>query len=87
VIARPVNDIGEQKLEAMARRFEDSLLRGIEKNPEASMRTLATILNEHPEKVRRTALALEKEKLIRKNRGGWQLTPAGQKELNRLDMP
>jgi hypothetical protein len=27
-----------------------------------------------------------KEKLIRKHRGSWQLTPAGEKELNRLEL-
>jgi hypothetical protein len=37
-------------------------------------------------KVSRAADALEREKLIRKHRGAWQLAGAGEKALTRLDL-
>jgi hypothetical protein len=86
VIAKPISEADKQQKAATTRRQEDLLLRAIEKHPGASLRDLATALGwGHPQKVQRAAEVLEKEKLIRKHRGAWQLTSAGQKELNTLD--
>jgi hypothetical protein len=92
VVAKPLTDAGKQQLEAASRRHEDGLLRAIEKHPRASLRELAEALRwldkagkPVPEKVRRAAELLAREKLILKHRGAWQLTQKGQKELNELD--
>jgi hypothetical protein len=93
VVAAPISEVGKQQIEAVARRHEDLLLRAIEKHPEASLRELALALGwldskgkPYVMKVTRAAEKLDSEKLIRKHRGTWQLTAAGEKELNRLDL-
>jgi hypothetical protein len=92
VVAQALNEAGSRVVEAANRRQEDALLRALDKHPNKSLRDLATVLgwmdsngNPYASKVSRAAQVLEREKLIRKHRGNWQLTPAGEKELNRLD--
>jgi hypothetical protein len=94
VIARAVSEADRAQLEAVARRHEDLILKAIETYPDASLRDLAERVGWRfaksgkldQSKVGRACTTLEREKLIRKHRGKWELTQAGEKELNRLDL-
>jgi len=94
VVALPVSDGEKQQMAAVARRQEDLVLKTVETHPEASLRERAEHLcwryakSGKPDsaKVDRALRVLEKEKFIRKQRDGWELTTAGEKELNRLDL-
>ena len=94
VIARPIDETGKQQMAVANRRAEDALLKAIYEHPGASLRALAVALmwldgKQQPNamKVSRAADVLAREKLVRKHRGTWQLTPAGEVELNKLDQP
>ncbi len=94
VVALPVSDGEKQQMAAVARRQEDLVLKTVETRPQASLRERAEHLcwryakSGKPDsaKVDRALKVLEKEKFIRKQRDGWELTTAGEKELNRLDL-
>lgn len=94
VIARPIDETGKATMSAANRRAEDDLLKAIYEQPGASLRALAGHLRwldsrQQPNamKVSRAADVLAREKLVRKHRGTWQLTAAGEVELNKLDRP
>jgi RecA-family ATPase len=93
VVAEPITDAQKQQMTAQARRHEDLVLKTVETHPKASLTERATSLcwrngKGAPDKTRvnRALETLMQEKFIRKHRDEWQLTQAGEKELNRLDL-
>ncbi len=94
VIAHPINETDKQQMAAASRRHEDQLLKAIYEHPGASLRALAVALmwldgkgQPNAMKVSRAADVLAREKLVRKHRGSWQLTSAGEVELNKTERP
>jgi hypothetical protein len=91
VVAEPMGDEAREDMAATARSQEDDLLRVLAQTPEASQASLATILgwvmrDGKPYKVlvARVLKSLEIAKLIKKERDGYSLTPAGQKAVANL---
>lgn len=86
MVAKAVSEAERKKLEADTHSHEDKLLIAMNENESASMSRLAE-LNEwflgdmKPNKplVQRTLKNLQKDKLVRKERGTWVLTDRGKK--------
>ena len=93
VVAEAISEDEGARLTATARRHEDLVLRTVDKHPTATVRERAAWLgwryakSGKPDvsKVSRALKTLNGEKLIRSLRGRWELTAAGEKELNRMD--
>jgi hypothetical protein len=88
VIAEPMGEDARDNMAATARSQEDALLGVLAETPEASQASLATTLgwvmrDGSPYKVlvARTLRSLETAKLIKKERDGYSLTPAGKKAV------
>lgn len=94
VIAKPV---GEGKAEALEKRSdqdEETVLRAVSDKPGSSPTDLARAIGwtygakgePNRTKVDRVLKRLQKEKLVIERLGGWRSTPAGDKELNAVDI-
>ena len=94
VVAHAISEAEGAQMTATARRHEDLVLKSVDTHPAASVRERAAGLGwryaksgkEDVSKVSRALKVLEAEKLVRSLRGRWELTAAGEKELNRLDL-
>jgi Mrp family chromosome partitioning ATPase len=93
VVAEAVTEGEAAQMAATSRRHEDLVLKSVETHPDASLTDRAIALrwsykSGKPDKtkVKRALDTLESEKLIRGKRGRWELTGAGEVELNRLDL-
>jgi hypothetical protein len=94
VVAKAIDDSTKQRMADTSRRSEDLLLRVIFDQPGASLRTWASAMGwvdakGQPQAMRvsRACEALAKVKMVEKHRDAWRCTPAGEKELNKLDQP
>jgi hypothetical protein len=92
VVAKAIDDSTKQRMAESTKRNEDSLLKVIYEQPRASLRAMAAAMGwidakGQPQAMRvsRACEALAREKLVVKHRDAWECTPAGQKELNKLD--
>lgn len=92
VVAHAVSETDSAQMAASARRHEDVILKSIETHPKISGRERANALGwvysdgkPDQSKVQRAVKTLEKDGLIRGNRGKWELTSKGEKELNRIE--
>ncbi len=91
VISYPMGDDAQEEMAARARTQQDDLLRVLVQMPEASQASLATALgwlmrDGKPYKVlvARALKSLEGDKLIKKERDGYSLTPNGEKAYANL---
>jgi hypothetical protein len=97
VIARAIDASDKSRLERNGRIDEDAVLRAVDQRPGASPTDIARVLGwklravegkeaaPHHVKAKRTLERLQSEKLVDVRRGGWHLTPKGQKDLNEAD--
>jgi hypothetical protein len=92
VVAKAIDDSTKQRMAESTKRNEDSLLKVIYEQPRASLRAMAAAMGwvdakGQPQAMRvsRACEALAREKLVVKHRDAWECTPAGEKELNKLD--
>lgn len=91
VISYPMGDDGREEMAAAARRQEDELLIKLAEMPTASLADFAQALRwnmqtgkPHKVKVSRMLLKLAKQKLFKKERGTYVLTPTGEKAVQKL---
>jgi hypothetical protein len=86
VTARPISDEEQTNREGQARFYEDQVLVLMLKQPGLSLAEIATNLNwtysngkPHKSRVDRTLHKLQRQKLVKLDRDGWQLTKEGEK--------
>jgi hypothetical protein len=91
VVALSLSDEGMRDISEHRRADEDQVLLSIDENPALSSRDRAQQMgwfmksgDPYHMRVVRAEKALEKAKLITKNRDGWQLTKHGQQEITKL---
>ena len=91
VVALALTDEGLRDMKSARRSDEDRVLLSIDENPRLSSRDRARQLgwltragDPYHTRVVRAEKTLEKGRLITKARDGWELTKAGEKEINRI---
>jgi hypothetical protein len=91
VVALPLSDEGLKEISLKNRKDQDDVLLSIEGAPDLSTRERAQQLcwltkagDPYHMRVVRAEKALEKAKLITKNRDGWELTKGGRQEVARI---
>jgi len=92
VIARALSEEGVTEMTAQQRQDQNAVLLSIAQDPSLSTRERARRLNwltaagdPYHTRVVRAEKALEKDRLIAKDRGGWELKDRGRKEVERLN--
>ncbi len=88
VVARHLSEAAQQAIEKTQRSHEDAMLKVVAAHPTASLAELANLLGwrmqdggPYKMRVKRVLKTLEKAKLIKMERDGNMLTPAGEKAL------
>ena len=91
VVACPMGENARKEMAAVSRSQEDQLLQVLAEAPQASRAEMAKRLGwfmrdggPYKQLVKRKLDALEKDKLVRRNRDGYTLTAAGQKALEKI---
>jgi DNA-binding MarR family transcriptional regulator len=91
VVSYPMGEDAREEMAATARTQEDMLLLKLAEMPEASLAELAKALgwsmkdgSPYKQMVSRTFEKLERAKLVKKERGSYVLTPAGEKLVEKL---
>jgi hypothetical protein len=86
VTARPISDDEQTNREQQTRRYEDQVLVLMKEQPGLSLADMAKTLNwtysngePHKTRVDRTMHKLKQQKLVKQERGCWQLTKEGEK--------
>lgn len=92
VVARHLGEVEKQRINTDTIGRENQLLKAVHDHPEASLRDLAEALGwryrtgqPDQSKATRALKALAAAKLLRQHGRRWQLTPAGETELNRSE--
>jgi len=86
VTARPISDKEQTNQEEQTRRYEDQVLVLMKEKPGLSLAEMAKALNwtysngePHKTRVDRTLRKLQRQKFVKQDRDGWQLTKEGEK--------
>jgi len=86
VTARPISDEEQTNQEEQTRRYEDQVLVLMKEKPGLSLAEMAKALNwtysngePHKTRVDRTLRKLQRQKFVKQDRDGWQLTKEGEK--------
>jgi hypothetical protein len=92
VVAAHLSDTAQEEMTKAARCDEDLILQALTKNARASIADLAKDLGWYAKdgrpnksRVQRILGRLQHERLIKKDRGRFEVTDKGQKSLNRID--
>jgi hypothetical protein len=94
VLARPVGDGAAFVMERRTDADMETVLAAVDRTPSATPSDLARLLGwtfgpkaaPNLNRVKRNLARLSKDKLVREVMGKWRITPAGEKELNAIDL-
>jgi hypothetical protein len=94
VLARPVGDGAAFVMERRTDADMETVLAAVDRTPSATPSDLARLLDwtfgpkaaPNLNRVKRNLARLSKDKLVREVMGKWRITPAGEKELNAIDL-